>query len=166
MLKTRRAYEFPQSFLSIKLSIKPPGVRGYSFNSTFPSTTTVFAWSKILRGYRPPSISLRRCEYRNEKTTHLLLPQNESSEVGQPFLGGCREVRVKGPRTRSVSHAPAYLQLAEKISHDFTAILKDILPINLGRAVRKTLKTWPVETYFDINILKVALRIKDSLEFH
>lgn len=70
-------------------------------------------------------------EYMNKKLTHLLLSQNEISEVGQPILGWCREIRVIGPRTRSVSHALAYLQLTEKLPHDFTAILKHILAVNL-----------------------------------
>lgn len=105
------AWDLSQRFLSIKLSIRPAGVKGYSFSSTFPFTTTVFAWSMILRGYRPPHISLLGRTHRKEKMSHLLLSQYEISQLGHPFLGWCREVRVVCPRTRSVGHAPAYLEL-------------------------------------------------------
>ena len=125
------AWYFPQRFLSIKLSIKPAGVKGYSLNSTFPSTTTVLAWSMILRGYRPPSIS-GKARIWEGRMAHLFLPQYEISQLGQPFLGWRRKVRIECPRTRSIRHALAYLQLTEKLSHDFTAIPKDVLAVNLG----------------------------------
>lgn len=74
-----------QSFRSMKLSMAPAGLSGYSFSTTSSFSTNVFGCTKIFLGYAKTSASPDEHPANTQRHgTYQLLPEDEVADLAVP----------------------------------------------------------------------------------
>ena len=95
------------NFLSMKLSITPAVVSGYSLRTTSSLAMKVFGWTKIFRGCKG---ILSQDRWAVHKDTNQFFLQNQIPDLAFPAWGRFCELRVEFLRTLPISCTLANLE--------------------------------------------------------
>lgn len=126
-----------QSCLSMKLSMTPGIVKGYSFSTTSSFSMKVFGCTKILRGWGV-SMSVRFCiqgqAWPSAPGTYQFLLEDQVPDLTLPPGQRRRQLRVVLARARTVRSALPHLKLDEKLTRDLTAVGEHLVLVHLRTA--------------------------------
>jgi hypothetical protein len=117
------------NFLSMKLSITPAEVSGYSLSITSSSSTNVLGCTKIFRGCRG---IFSQNEHGDDSCTDQFLLQDKIPDFPFPFRGRVCEFRVEFLGALPVGGTPADLEFEQEFSGDIFPVGQDFVPVELG----------------------------------